>query len=364
MNGRDHGAAPLAVTAQFVLSAVGLDAETTCAALRARISRVRECDLYSPMAPGPETVDNVPLTAAKVPDLEVDLSGMDRLLVLALGALRGLIDRARMARAELSRAGILLALPAPDAVTGTWNLERLFMPTLLARAGLVEVPQGQVAVALGGNAAVLSLLGTAATWLEAGAVDQCIVLAVDSYIDVDRLQALDQSYRLKSERGVDGFVPGEAAVALLVQRAVARTPMQRAALARLTVPVLANEPRPMTGDRPSSGVGLVAALRGALRSKPGPEPAGWILCDMNGESYRAFEWGLARVRLGAQLAGQIAMQHPADCLGDTGAACAGLLIACATQAYARNYAPQPVALVWTSSEVGARGALLVLPPST
>ncbi len=268
-----------------------------------------------------------------------------------------------MARGELSRTGMLVALPAADTVTSRWSLERLFLPSLLARAGLQEMATERVAIALGGNTAVLSLLGTATAWLDAESVNQCIVLAVDSYIDLGRLQALDQAYRLKSARGVDGFIPGEAAVALLVERQIPRTPTRRPCLSRVTVPVLADEPRPMTGDKPSTGAGLVTALRGALRSGPRLDPPGWILCDMNGESYRAFEWGLARVRLGAQLAGQMALQHPADCIGDTGAACAGILIACATQAYARNYARQRAALVWTAADTGSRGAMLVLPPS-
>lgn len=352
----------LAVTAQFALSPVGLDAETTGAALRAKVSRMAENELYLPMPAGPEAPDDIPLTAASVPDLEMEVQGIERLLTLALGALRGLIDRAEMARSELSRTGLLVALPAADAVTSAWDLGHAFLPDLLGRAGLLELEAERLAGSQGGNTAVFSLLHTAAAWLDAGSVDQCIVLAVDSYLDLERLHTLDLAYRLKSERGVDGFVPGEAAVALLLERIVPRAPTRRPCLARLTLPVLADEPRPLAGDKPSTGAGLVTALRGALRSLPEPNPQGWVLCDLNGESYRAFEWGLARVRLGSELASAIVLQHPADSIGDTGAACAGLLIVCATQAHERNYAPQPAALVWAASDAGARGAMLVLPP--
>ncbi len=352
----------LAITGQYALSPVGLDAETTCAALRAKISRMVESDLYLPMPAGPEAADDVPLKAALAPDLDADLQGIDRLLVLALGALRGLIDRSQIARTELARTALLVALPAADAVTGAWNLERTFLPSLLARSGIREIASDQVVIDQSGHTGALALVGKAASLLDSGAVDQCIVLAVDSYIDWDRLRALDVAYRLKSERGVDGFVPGEAAVALLLERIVPRVPTRRPCLGRVTLPVLAAEPRPLAGDKASTGTGLTTALRGALRAMPEPQPVGWILCDLNGESYRAFEWGLARVRLGAQLASPIVLQHPADCIGDTGAAAGGLLIVCATQAFARKCAREQAALVFTASDAGSRGAALVLPP--
>lgn len=354
--------AQLGLTAHFVLSPVGLDAETTCAALRAHVSRLRQTDIYLPLPIGPEAEAEAPLVAGCVPELDPTVQGPERLLTLALGALRGLIERASMARAELSRTGILIALPSEDEVTTAWKLRDSFMAALLARAGLREVAQERRAVSLGGNAGLPSLLRTAVTWMDARSVEQCIVLGVDSHIDFGRLRALDLAYRLKSERGVDGFVPGEAAVALLVERIGPRIATRRPCLSRLTLPQMADEPRPMSGDKPSTGTALSTVLRGAIASLPKGRLPGWILCDMNGESYRGFEWGLARVRLGDHLAGRLTIQHPADCIGDTGAACAGLLVSCATQAYLRGYAPEDAALVWTASTDGARAAMLVLPP--
>jgi 3-oxoacyl-[acyl-carrier-protein] synthase-1 len=352
----------LAVTGHYAISPVGLDGEGTCAALRAGISRVSECDLYQPMPTGPEAAEDETLKAALVPDLDTDVDGLDRLVSLALGALRGLIDRAQLARAELPRTGLLVALPAPDAATSSWKLAQTFMPALLARAGIRGLAGTQLAVDQSGHTGVLSLIGRAAALLAAGTVDQCIVLGVDSYIDLDRLHALDIAYRLKSQRGLDGFIPGEASVALLLERTVPRTPTRRRSLARLTLPRLATEPQPLTGDRASTGAGLATALEGALCELLEPRPPGWVLCDLNGESYRAFEWGLVRVRLAAQLADRIVVQHPADCIGDTGAACGGLLIACATQAFVRKYAREPVATIWTASDGGSRAAMLVFPP--
>ena len=58
------------------------------------------------------------------------------------------------------------------------------------------------------------------------------------------------------------------------------------------------EPQTIGGDRESSGRGLTHALRAALAGGASHAPR-WVLCDLNGESYRSFEWGIARARVGA-----------------------------------------------------------------
>jgi 3-oxoacyl-[acyl-carrier-protein] synthase-1 len=354
--------ARLALTGHHVISPVGLDAESTCAALRAGISRRAASDLYLPLPAGPEVDGDDPLVLAQAPDLSTDIDGANRLLVLGLGALRGLAARIGLTRTELPRTGLFVALASPDAATSGWQLGRVYLPELLARSGLDGFAPAHLVVEESGHAGVLSLLARAAALLQTGAVEQVIVLGVDSYVDVARLSALDAAYRLKSQRGVDGFVPGEAAVALLVERAdVARKP-GRPALAQLGSPRQAVEPKPQSGDRASTGVGLTTALREALRDLPAPGPVSWLLCDLNGESYRAFEWGLVQVRLRAQLAGLLRVHHPADCIGDVGAASGALLVACAAQAFARKCAGDDVAAVWTASDAGGRSAMLVFPP--
>ena len=352
----------LALTGHFVLSPVGPDAETTCAALRAGISRLSASDLYPPLVAGPESEEEPSLVVAHVADLSPDVEGADRLLLLALRALRGLIERTELARADLPRTGLLIALPAPDAAVDRWNLSQTFVPALLTRAGLHELVPSHVDIDQSGHTGVLALVGRAAHWLATGEIEQCIVIGVDSYLDHGRLRALDEGYRLKSERGVDGFVPGEAGAALLIERDVGPAQARRPILARLTLPQQADEPQPSTGELGSTGTGLTSVLRGVVRDLPNPQPLRWFLCNLNGESYRAFEWGLVQTRLAEGLAAETSVQHPADCIGDTGAASGGVLIACATEAFRRKYQRDCVATLWTASDGRARAALLVLPP--
>jgi hypothetical protein len=115
MTAATHGrGSRIVLTGHHAITPVGLDAELTCAALRAGVARMAECDLYLPMAAGPEVEEDDALVAALVPELDTELDGIDRLLALGLGALRGLVERTGLLRADLPRTGLFVALPAPD----------------------------------------------------------------------------------------------------------------------------------------------------------------------------------------------------------------------------------------------------------
>jgi 3-oxoacyl-[acyl-carrier-protein] synthase I len=80
-----------------------------------------------------------------------------------------------------------------------------------------------------------------------------------------------------------------------------------------------------------------------------------VLCDLNGESYRAFEWGVVAARLGDRGALE-RLVHPAVCLGDIGAATFGVLTTAVAAAFRRGYAAADEAIIWTSSDGPARAA--------
>jgi 3-oxoacyl-[acyl-carrier-protein] synthase-1 len=80
---------------------------------------------------------------------------------------------------------------------------------------------------------------------------------------------------------------------------------------------------------------------------------------MNGEAYRADEYGFTIVRTSQHFASAGDFLAPADCWGDVGAATGPLLLALAVIAARKSYAPGPHALLWTSSEGGERSAALI-----
>lgn len=345
---------PLALTAAAARTAVGGTVEQTAAALRAGVARFGAHPSYLALSRDPVWEDREPLNVVAAPGIDPALRGAERLHALVIPVLTDLAASAELKRRDFAECALLLALPAPDEAVASWRLAETFALELCRRTGLAFKTSRQ---SLSGHGAVFELLGEASSLLASGEVQSCLVVGVDSYLSADRMAVLDEAYRLKSPRNVDGFCPGEAAAALLVEGPRSR----RGAAAKATIAALGLgiEPEPMRSDKVSTGAGLVQALRGALPAVNGPD---FLLCDLNGESYRAFEWGVAQARLGARLAGLQRTVMPARSVGDVGAATGALLVATAVEAFERGWAPGEEALMFTASEGALRAAARISSP--
>ena len=348
---------PLALTAAAARTAVGGGVEQTAAAIRAGLSRFGDHAFQEALSRDPEWEEPLPLHVAAAPGIDPALRGAERLHALLIPVLTDLAAQAGLKRRDLAECALLLALPAPDEAVASWRLAETFASELCRRTGLDFKASRQ---SLSGHAAVVELLVEASALLASGEVHSCLVVGVDSYLSPDRMAVLDEAYRLKSARNVDGFCPGEAAAALLFEGPRSR----RGAAPKATIAAvgLGMEPEPMRSDKVSTGAGLVTAIRGALPASPAPGSPDFLLCDLNGESYRAFEWGVAQARLGARLEGLKRTVLPARSLGDVGAATGALLVATAVEAFERGWAPGEEALIFTASEGPLRAAARVSRP--
>lgn len=195
--------------------------------------------------------------------------------------------------------------------------------------------------------------------LRKGQSKLCIVGGADSYQDQNTLTWLDGTGRLKSNRNRYGFIPGEAAAVLLLEsRAHAET---RGANIFAMIRGLGKglEKNPVGADRPSSGEGLAQAIRAAIGGAENPLAIEWVAGDLNGESYRAREWGLGQVMLQRNFREVKHTWHPADSLGDVGAASGAVLVSLAARALEKGYAPAEKCLIFAGSDDGSRGALLL-----
>lgn len=343
---------PLAVSALAAVTAVGDDADQTCTSVRANILRLREDPRYVTLAdPGADLDDPAPARTARVDSIDPDLEGRERLLGLLEPVVSGLCERETHLRRDAHRAALLLSLPGPDPVSDGWRLEAL-SGELTTRLGLRF---GSIKVVRTGHPGVLAQLAEAASLLAKGAAEVCLVAAVDSYLDRARLAFLDEAERLKSPRNIDGRFPGEAAAALVVESD--RRVESRGGEVLVWVRGLGAgiEAETLASDKPSSGKGLSDAIRGALAGGAGPR---WVIGDLNGESYRSYEWGLVQARLGERLQDLAAMSLPARNTGDIGAVTGAVAVALAAAGWKRGWAPGKVdeALVFSGSDGAERAA--------
>ncbi|MDY6994024.1 MAG: hypothetical protein SVR94_15665, partial [Pseudomonadota bacterium] len=146
------------------------------------------------------------------------------------------------------------------------------------------------------------------------------IWGLDSLLAVKTLAYLEKMERLKGPEHPRGVIPGEASVCLVLQ---AENQAQRSMCQVVGVGVATEEVTVHSEDEPCLGAGLTTAIYAGL------EQAGWskeevtqVYCDLNGEVYRAHEWMLALCRT----LDDPQVTHPADCIGDVGAASAPLLI--------------------------------------
>lgn len=209
-----------------------------------------------------------------------------------------------------------------------------------------------------GGAGGLCALGAAMEWLGAGRGECALVGGVDSFHDLKRLGVLDAEDRLHGS-SKDGFIPGEGAAFLLLGSRTLRSRLGLPPIARVTGVGLGAERGHRYSAEPYRGEGLVQAFRALFQGlPPGTPPVRCVYAGFNGESLPAKEWGVARIRTAARFAEDAAIEHPADCVGDMGAALGPLMVALAAVGIQGGYRDAPC-LVWSTSDREARAAAML-----
>lgn len=348
----------IVVTAVETLSPLGGNAEQTCAAIRAGIAGFEEHPYFRCTPQDPEWEEPLPLYAAVVPAVHDAHTDLERFTQLAMPPLEGLLAKAKVTRRSLAKTGLFLALPQADAATRSLGLNDGWLLKLCKRMGLgLRAPS----VSFEGRVGVFSQIKKAIPLLQTGALDQCIIGGVDTHMINERLSLLDKHWRLKSERNVDGFIPGEASAMLMLETEQHAQLRGAAPLAVIEGVGSGVEPEPIISDKASTGHGLTEAIREAYATRLGQCQIKNIYCDFNGESGYAFEVGLVTSRLASVFEDTDEICHPADCYGDVGSASGGVLMAFAIDEFQKQCHKAQGALLWTSADNGSRMAVLLEP---
>jgi 3-oxoacyl-[acyl-carrier-protein] synthase-1 len=113
-------------------------------------------------------------------------------------------------------------------------------------------------------------------------------------------------------------------------------------------------------DGHPTGRALERALRAAvLDADVAEERIELRVSDLNGETYRADESLFASIRFYRTYRPHLAIWHPADCVGDMGAASGSILLILSWAGLGRGYAPGLVAMCESSSDAGQRAGCIV-----
>jgi 3-oxoacyl-[acyl-carrier-protein] synthase I len=261
---------------------------------------------------------------------------------------------------------------ADAAITQTTpGTRRLFLghdpgldATHLLRALAAELPGGTEAAAFpAGRCAFLVALAAAMGDLSQGNVEIAVVGAADSWVELHRLIELNAAERLLTPKTPDGAIPGEAVGFVVLEPRDAASRRAAKVYAKLAGVGLGQEPTAGT-EEPCKGEGLTRALRDALHSaepKGGRRNLPLMITDLEGNHYRALEWGLASCRAFRLLEGETVEWRPASYIGECGAGIGPVSLAWAATALRRGQVAAREVLVCGSSEGPERAAALLLP---
>jgi 3-oxoacyl-[acyl-carrier-protein] synthase-1 len=208
----------------------------------------------------------------------------------------------------------------------------------------------------------LVALARAAEALQTGQVDAALVCGFDSLLDSAALEPLHLQRRIKTRGTTSGLIPGEAGVCLVVETAAAARRRKVTVLARVEAIALEQDAGAHGPEAPVTAHALGRVLEATTAGAGGAQAFTRVIADLNGERWRFLEWSLAETRFSGGLPPGWRLWHPADLLGDVGAAFGPLAAVLAVRAFARGYAGPGKVLVVASSDRGERGALALAPP--
>lgn len=336
-------------------SPLGNHAVQSAASVRAGINRFRSWPHF-----GVDLGEDSGLNASFMsPDLADD-PWTEKAFELLEPALREALWSSRLYELEQYRGKLsaFLALPYPDR-EGTSVEQVQEFAVSLREDCFGDAPVQTQIVALD-HAGGLVAVAYAVEQLQARRADVCLVGGMDSLLDSRFLHALFAERRLRVGGSSSGLIPGEAGAFVILERERDAARRKVKPLARVEAVTLEKD-EPWKPEAPVRAEGLSRALRSVLQVA-GEGEIHRVITDLNGERWRFLEWALAETRCLEGLPRGWQLWHPADCLGDIGAAYGVSAMVLATRAMARGYHGEGKVLITASSDRGERAAMCLSAP--
>jgi len=338
------------ILAVGMVTALGLDWRTSCAASRAGIRRLTRLNEFP--VQGIHAADRQFAIAHAADLLTRGFEKYGRLLRLLSGAMRDIKtqcpDNSAGSVADFCMTFPSLSQPA------TYG-------KLLDQAARISMWPGAIRLAYcssSGPAGFGEALSAAMKQLDSGNASFVVAGAVDGLLDYEELVELHSSERLKKQGAATGLIPGEAAVLMLLGAARSSN-----CLGQIEAVVTGQDDRPWKDGGLSVGRGLAEVFENLEHQCGWPhhDDIPWVMSDQNGEANRAYEWGQVIPKLIRQNPrfSEVRLTLPVISFGDTRAAGSALGIGLAAAAWKRGYAAARSCAIITSSDGPLRAGLVV-----
>lgn len=336
---------PLNVVASGMVTSVGLDAEAACAAMRACLDGFQETTF--PAAGGALQIGG-PVPMAR------DWVGAKRLANMAAMAIAEVFRKVPEA---VDRSELILCL-AEDGRPGRLTPDAMAFARQIRQA-ISTMPRNPPKLVPFGRPSGFAAVQQARQMLTQGA-EYVMILGVDSYLTKRSIMHYSAGERLLTEENHEGFIPGEAATAVLCStREPGTLSLRGLGLARERS-YLNNRQGPEGLPLPMRGDGMTQAYKAAL-GQAGYQHSDIVLKigDHIGESYSFRQTALSMLRTQRERSEVQPIWALGSTLGNVGAAVVPTMLAWAHAAVGKQYIPPGPILIEASADDGSCGALVV-----
>jgi len=207
-----------------------------------------------------------------------------------------------------------------------------------------------------GKVSGATALALARQWLYSRRSDYCIIAGVDSYLVAGTLAVYEEQSRLLTSQDHDGFIPGEAGAAIVVSAPA----MARGVTVQCVGVGQGREQATVLSEQPLKADGLVSAIKAALTDAGcGMGDLDFRMTDLSGEQYGFKEASLALTRILRHRKEHFYIWHPADCIGEVGAAIVPVMLGVLLAATKKNYCLGSMVLCHGGKDSGERVAVIV-----
>src|SRR5262245_10977602 len=335
----------LAVRRTGLVTSVGLDAPASCAAFRSKVTNPSET---------PYIDSNGEWIMAHQVKLDPPSHGLSKLTRMTAMAISEVLDG--MPKAQWEQLPMVLCVAEPDRPGRMEGLEDALFEQIQSALGVrfaapsAIVPYGRISVAV-------ALMQVRAL-VHDSKIPRALVAAVDSLLSWPTLSHYEQQDRLLTSANSNGFMPGEAAGALLLG-----APGERAGELLCTGIGFGREPANINSEEPLRAEGLSQAFKTALVDADRQlHEIDFRITDSSGEQYYFKEATLALSRMLRVRKQEFDIWHPAECTGEIGAASGVSMVSAAKAACEKSYTIGSSILAHMSNDAGQRAALVLQYP--
>lgn len=333
---------PVAITAVGMVTGVGLNASASCAAIRCAIDNFQETRF---MDDGGEWI-----MGCSVP-LEQPWRGKTKLIKMAAMAIRECLAQCPTLKTEATP--MMLCLPETERPGRVLEDDNAFFHDLQDELGMEFHAKSRV-IALG-RVSIGVALQHARSLIHSGLARHVLLVGTDSLLVGTTLAAFMEHEYVLTSKNSDGFIPGEAGAAVVVEP-VYRKPEPQLVCYGVGFGV---EAAHVDSEEPLRAEGLTTAIKAALQES-GHEmhDLDFRITDISGKQYYFKEATLALGRILRVRKAEFDIWHPADCVGETGAAIGFISLAVIKAACEKQYTKGHNILVHAGSEDGRRVAII------